>query len=147
MIYFSPMEKSKYVSHGIGIGKMSMTMVEWNLAALSSRCLFSFENRLSAGRLAGDFDSKLLKAIKGSIFQTLGGKRVSFYMGMATPWLFYEALEDNDHGHLKINKFHRGGLKGLVRARCLVWDKANKISKLTKDEAHFIFMHSQSYQK
>ena len=146
MILFSPMKKEEYTSLlGFGLGASNIPSETWNLAALSSRCLFAYENKLQIDRLAADFDKKLLHAIKRSINQTLGNKRVSTYMKMDSPWEFYEALKNNKHNHLYVGSFHKGGLPGLVKARCYAWEKVSRA--LTEEEKAFILMHSADYQK
>ena len=141
MTLFSPNKKEFYKSHGYGPGSTEMSFEEWQLASLTSRCLFGYENGLPVNRLAGEFDKKLLTAVKGSIGQLVGGETVMSYMNLDSPSGFYTALACNPHEHLKIAKFHEGGLLGVVKARCLAWK-----GTLTKEEAAYVKMHSMRYQ-
>ncbi len=139
---FSPMSKNEYISHGIGIGTTKCSKEMWNLLALTNRCMFAFENGLDISRLPAHFDKSIQKAAEVSINQTVGGETVLTYMYMNSPWEFYHALRTNEHEHLMLDRKHKGGLQGLVKARCYAWAPG----KLSKSESDFIAMHSQDYQ-
>lgn len=141
MTLFSPMEKHRYISHGVGIGAHDLSQEEWNLAALTNRCLFGYENGQSVAKLASNFDPSLIQSVKDTIYQDLGGSMVRTFMRRKSPYDFYHELSLHKHDHLKVDIWHNGGMRGLVLARCLVWR-----GNLTPEERSFVNMHSQSYQ-
>lgn len=143
MTLFSPEPKAFYKSHGFGPANTECSFEVWNLLSLSSRCLWGYENRLGADRLAGSFDKTLLQAAELTVNQALGSERVTYYMQQKSPWFFYKALKANSHSHLYLDQWHKQGLKGLVEARCYSWSPR----KLTAYEEEFISMHSKSYRK
>lgn len=143
MTTFSPEPKEFYKSHGFGPGNTECSFELWNLLSLSSRCLWGYENGIGSDRLAGTFDKTLLQAAEETINQTLGKRRVSYYMQQESPWFFYEAMTVNNYSHLVLDQWHKNGLQWLVKARCLAWEPR----RLTKEENTFIIMHSKNYRK
>ena len=139
---FSPKKKSFYTSHGLGPGNFTCSFEIWNLLSLSSRPLFGYENNCLSNKLAANFDPNLIKAAEQTLMQKLAGTRCSEYMRMESPWPWYEALRNNDHSHLSSASFHKGGLQGLTRARCMVWNPGHELY-----EEEFVLMHSQDYQR
>ena len=66
---------------------------------------------------------------------------VRTFMRYESPFDFYNELCKSEHHHLKTDIWHKGGMRGLVLARCLAWR-----GSLTGEERNFVNMHSQSYQ-
>lgn len=142
MTLFSPKEKAFYTHCGFGIGVTPCSFEMWNLLSLSNRAMFAFENELLSDRLPASFDETLIKAAEKTLSQTLGDKRILYYMRLDSPWHLYESLKSNKHANLKLDAWHKGRWQGLVKARCYAWESR----KLTKDEKGFVLMHSRRYQ-
>lgn len=136
MTLFSPHDKKFYTDGVLGPGGKSMDLELWNLLSLSSRMLFGWENGQGQNKLEANFHPDLLLAAEHTLLQKLGDKRVRYYMRLDSPWNFYEALKMHNHDHLEVDHWHRGGLQGLVKARCFAW------AGVSND---FVRMHSLDY--
>jgi len=130
---FTAKNRSFYAAEGFGLAYQNLDSEEWNLAALSSRLFFSYEEGYGIEDLAAEFDENMLIALKETIEQELGGKTVRWYMHQPSPFTFLEKLMENpgDADELALSRFWRTEFYlFLVKARCLAWRATHRVEKL-----------------
>ncbi len=130
---FTAKSRSFYAAEGFGLAYQNLDSEEWNLAALSSRLFFSYEEGAGIDVLAAEFDENMLSALRKTIDQEVGGKTVRWYMRQPSPFIFFEKLITNpsDADELALSRFWRTEFFiFLVKARCLAWRATHRVEKL-----------------
>jgi len=144
---FSAKGREFYKAEGFGLAYQNLNDVEWNLAAITSRLLFKYEDGETVDVLAGEFDPAMQEALKESMYQMLGGKTVVWYMQQSSPFRFQEAITENKDSAaaLAISKFWGEKFFGaIVMARCLAWRTTHRVENnrifphLTTEEVKYI---------
>lgn len=124
---YSPKPRNFYMDPtGLGPGSMTLTMTEWNLLALFSRSLFSWDGsvKVPEDQRHGDFDPELVTAVRDSMHQRIGGlDTVANVAARLHPPEFLVALDTNSIGHLAVTKFwgSKKALMTVAEARMLTW--------------------------
>ncbi|MBV5340277.1 MAG: hypothetical protein J0665_12090 [Deltaproteobacteria bacterium] len=130
---FTARNRIFYAAEGFGLAYQNLDSEEWNLAALSSRLFFSYEEGAGIDDLAAEFDEKMLTALKETIEQELESKTVRWYMQQPSPFTFLGKLMTNsgDADELALSRFWRTEFYlFLVKARCLAWRATHRVEKL-----------------
>jgi len=135
---FSAKGREFYSAEGFGLAYQNLSDEEWNLAAITSRLLFPYEDGQLTDLLSAEFEPRMQEAVKMSMQQEVGGKTVEWYMQQISPFSFYDAIDGNieESNALEISKFWKGRFfKVLVKARCLAWRATHRV------EGNRIFPH------
>lgn len=126
MVIFTPNERDFYVTNtGIGPGTADITSKEWNLAAITTRVLFGWENDADFDDLFGEFPPDLLEAVRFSMTYQVNGKTVDQYMEEDTPFNFLHAcLMDMEKAKVLPVCKYWGSFDDFITvltARCYTW--------------------------
>jgi len=144
---FSAKGREFYSAEGFGLAYQNLSDEEWNLAAITSRLLFPYEDGQLTDLLSAEFEPRMQEAVKSSMHQVVGGETVDWYMQQGSPFRFYEAIDANreDASALEISKFWgERFFKVLVMARCLSWRATHRVEgdrifpHLTAEEVNYI---------
>lgn len=149
---YAPNKRECYVDaeSQLGLGELPLSNVEWNLLAVSSRSLFSWEDsKIPVDVRHADFDLKILAAAKETLRQRVGGHSVKKLVETMTPPELLLWFNSNDIKHLKLTEFWGGSKQYILimEARTLAWlavqkpDKKQKViqlNPLTFDEITFV---------
>lgn len=150
---FTPQKREFYTKEGFGLGYSVITTAEWNLAALTSKMFYAYENNRGIDVLAAEFDPDMLEAVRATLKQEIGGQLVEVYMKEESPFNFLEALQNNpaQMKKLEIAVFWKNEFLNLVTARCATWLTTNRragnriLPRITVEQVALIEKVSNGY--
>ena len=132
MINYAPLPRSRYcaVVNGISVGpgRAPVSEAEWNLLAVCTRVLFSWEDKRIPAGSRSDFISDVIQAVAVTVNQTVGGESVRSLIERMNPVEFVELFKTSSIDHLDIVQLLGGSelLLMIMKIRVLVWFAARR---------------------